>query len=286
MAQQYVFDRLSIDEYLVLDRNLNGDSDATGPGDQRLFFHQNTLRSVYALTDTAGQIKEGYQYDAYGQRTAFAPGGNNVVDFGGDDLITANGLGATQNPYGFTGRRLDPETKMYYYRSRYMDPDAGRFISRDKIGIWADGANVGNGYAYVGNNPVGLVDPFGRHTTESEIAACKELENLTHEINNGMIAADLKLELSDYNIILASCTVAVTGICAVGCIPSLVGYLICFGLCSGLATTACITADQIARGQAEARAEARKVTEAVRHKAAILACNKIVIPLHCHPKPP
>src|SRR5262249_46666628 len=62
----------AIDEPLVLDRNQNGDSTANGPGDQRLFYHQNSLYSVFALTDTAATIVEGYQYDAYGRQTVFA----------------------------------------------------------------------------------------------------------------------------------------------------------------------------------------------------------------------
>ena len=64
LTQQYVYGA-SIDEPLVLDRNLGGGSTATGPGDQRLFYHQNTLYSVFALTDTNGVVVEGYQYDAF-----------------------------------------------------------------------------------------------------------------------------------------------------------------------------------------------------------------------------
>ena len=64
------------------------------PGDKRLFYHQNMLGSVMALTDTTGKVVEGYQYDAYGRQWVDKPGPNGVVDWGGDDVITAGGRSA------------------------------------------------------------------------------------------------------------------------------------------------------------------------------------------------
>lgn len=57
----------------------------------------------------------------------------------------------------FTGRRLDTETGLHYYRYRYYSADLGRFISTDPIGYFS-GMNL---YKYVGNNPLVWVDPFG-----------------------------------------------------------------------------------------------------------------------------
>jgi len=63
----------------------------------------------------------------------------------------------------FTGRRWDFEegSGLYYYRLRYYDPAAGRFVSRDPLGQWGDSSQLGNGQKYAGNNPVNLVDPIG-----------------------------------------------------------------------------------------------------------------------------
>ena len=58
LVQQYVFGAY-IDEPLVIDRNLGGGATTTGPGDQRLFYNQNMLYSVYALTDAAGRTLGG-----------------------------------------------------------------------------------------------------------------------------------------------------------------------------------------------------------------------------------
>ncbi len=156
LKQQYVYGRY-IDEPLVLDRNLDGDNSAIGSGDQRLFYHQNTLYSVFGLTDNTGKIVEGYQYDAYGRQTVFSPGANGVVDFGGDDVIATGGGSVVGNPNMFTGRRLDSETGLYYFRARYYDSQMGRFNARDPLGHVA-GINL---YEYVNSKPTISVDATG-----------------------------------------------------------------------------------------------------------------------------
>ena len=159
LVQQYVYS-VYIDEPLVLDRDEDADDDAIGAGDTRLFYHQNTLYSVFALTDAA-DILEGYLHDAYGRQTVFEPGPNGIVDFGGNDVVTPGDVSALDNPFMFTGRRLDGETGLYYYRTRYLNTEQGRFISRDMAGVWGDETNLGNGHAYVGNNPTNASDALG-----------------------------------------------------------------------------------------------------------------------------
>lgn len=59
-------------------------------------------------------------------------------------------------PIRFQGQYFDAETGLHYNRFRYYDPDVGRFISQDPIGL-AGGDNL---YAYA-PNPTGWVDPLG-----------------------------------------------------------------------------------------------------------------------------
>ncbi len=100
------------------------------------YYHFNGLGSVVALSDMNNTIVERYAYSIFGEPSRISD---------------------VNNPYLFTGRRLDTETKLYHYRARYYTYDIGRFLQTDPIG-YADGINW---YRYCGNNPVGLVDPFG-----------------------------------------------------------------------------------------------------------------------------
>ena len=56
----------------------------------------------------------------------------------------------------FQGQYFDQETGLHYNRFRYYDPDVGRFVSQDPIGL-AGGAN---NYQYA-PNPAGWTDEFG-----------------------------------------------------------------------------------------------------------------------------
>ena len=135
-----------VDEILTMDRDGSVD-----------YYHQNSLWSVEAITNSNGNVVERYQYDAYGQPTVLDAAGVPLppIDF------RPPGSSAIGNPWMFTGRHSDLETGLYYYRTRYLDSNKGRFISRDMIGMWGDPVNLGNGYAYVGNNPATRNDPFG-----------------------------------------------------------------------------------------------------------------------------
>ncbi len=112
---------------------------------QPFYAHQDARYSVVAMTDSTGAVAERAHYTSFGETTY--PGGGLVSEVG--------------NPYGFQGRRLDEETGLYYYRARYYDPVQGRFLSRDPA--W-DPVNVGNLYAFVGNDPLGGLDPSGLQT--------------------------------------------------------------------------------------------------------------------------
>ncbi|MCA9187518.1 MAG: RHS repeat-associated core domain-containing protein [Planctomycetales bacterium] len=59
------------------------------------------------------------------------------------------------NPYTYTGRRLDTETGMHYYRNRYYHPQLGRFVTRDPVGI------VGGMNVYSAGGDVNGTDPYG-----------------------------------------------------------------------------------------------------------------------------
>ena len=55
------------------------------------------------------------------------------------------------------GNTSDKETNLHYNYFRYYEPETGRYISPDPIGL-AGGLNV---YGYAEQNPLSLVDPTG-----------------------------------------------------------------------------------------------------------------------------
>ena len=88
-------------------------------GDDDFYYHVDDLGSVVAITDGANRLVERYDYQDFGEPSIF--------DSQGRPLQTS----AVRNPYLFTGQRYDPETGLYYYRARYLDPLVGRFTTRD-----------------------------------------------------------------------------------------------------------------------------------------------------------
>jgi RHS repeat-associated protein len=62
----------------------------------------------------------------------------------------------TENPWRYPGQYEDAETGLYYNRFRYYDPEAGRYVSPDPIGL--DGGLAIYGYV---RDPFGWIDPLG-----------------------------------------------------------------------------------------------------------------------------
>jgi len=61
------------------------------------------------------------------------------------------------NRYLFQGREYSFATGLYNFRARWYEPELGRWLSNDPIGI-SGGLNL---YEFCGNNPVNYVDPWG-----------------------------------------------------------------------------------------------------------------------------
>jgi RHS repeat-associated protein len=65
--------------------------------------------------------------------------------------------------YTYAGYRYDSETGLYYVNARYYNPNLGRFLQTDPIGL-SGGTNL---YAYAGNDPINLFDPTGMQSNAS-----------------------------------------------------------------------------------------------------------------------
>ncbi|MFF8916666.1 RHS repeat-associated core domain-containing protein [Streptomyces sp. NPDC015032] len=67
-----------------------------------------------------------------------------------------NSDAAAYTPLRYPGQYFDPETGLHYNVHRYYDPQTGRYISPDPLGL----APAANHYAYV-PNPFTMADPLG-----------------------------------------------------------------------------------------------------------------------------
>ena len=124
---------------------------ASQGGAVRTYYHQDGLGSVVAATNEFGEATGTARYDAWG-------------------AVARQTGGIPQ--YGYTGREPD-NTGLVYYRSRYYDPDTGRFTQPDPIGL-SGGTNL---YAYAGGDPVNYTDPMGTTPKSAILAARNEIQS-------------------------------------------------------------------------------------------------------------
>ncbi len=108
------------------------------------YFHHDQLRTPLQATDAAGNIVWSAEYSAFGRVRITTP------------LATANQPTIHMN-LRLSGQYEDSETGLHYNFHRYYDPDTGRYMQRDPIGL----AGGMNSYTYVDGNPVSYVDPTG-----------------------------------------------------------------------------------------------------------------------------
>ena len=89
-----------------------------------------------------------YKYDAWGKCVI--------------DASTINTELANINPFRYRSYYYDIETNLYFLKTRYYDPEIGRFMTIDDLSyLDPDSINGLNLYAYCLNNPVNCIDPTG-----------------------------------------------------------------------------------------------------------------------------
>lgn len=108
------------------------------------YYHHDHLGVPIQATDKQGNIVWSANYEAFGRATITTP------------AATADKPTITSN-LRFPGQYEDEETGLHYNFNRYYDPETGRYMTQDPIGL-EGGINL---YAYVGGNPILYIDPTG-----------------------------------------------------------------------------------------------------------------------------
>ncbi|EPW1077465.1 RHS repeat-associated core domain-containing protein, partial [Escherichia coli] len=103
-----------------------------------LYFHTDVNGAPEEMTDSDGKIVWETGYQVWG------------------NTIQEKDHGRVEQNLRYQAQYLDRETGLHYNLHRYYDPDVGRFIVTDPIGL-AGGINL---YAYA-PNPLGWIDPLG-----------------------------------------------------------------------------------------------------------------------------
>ena len=111
------------------------------------YYATNLQGDVVAIVNQSGNKLVSYTYDAWGKPYPSEGSGANTL--------------GKYNPLRYRGYVYDTETGLYYLRSRYYDPEMGRFINEDGYTSTGQGVVGNNMFTYCGNNPVTNHDPGG-----------------------------------------------------------------------------------------------------------------------------
>jgi len=106
------------------------------------FYHNDHLGTPQKLTASNGKVVWSSRY----------------ASFGGTQLVEKE----IKNPLRFPGQYYDEETGLHYNYHRYYDPEIGRYLRDDPIGL-EGGINL---FAYSENTPLKYIDYFGLRAQE------------------------------------------------------------------------------------------------------------------------
>lgn len=108
---------------------------------QTSFYGYDGSGSVRLLTNSAGNVTDTWDYDAFG----------NIIAR----------TGTTPNNYLYRGEQFDTDLGIYFLRARYCDQQRGRFISMDEFDGFLDEPLSLHKYLYANADPVNFRDPSG-----------------------------------------------------------------------------------------------------------------------------
>jgi RHS repeat-associated protein len=135
--QVYIFELLVTDTFYDIKRRVTVAVKGRNKASGVFYYHNDHLGTPQALTDDSGRIVWEADYSPFGEV-------NIVVN----EII---------NNIRFPGQYFDEESGLHYNYFRDYDPELGRYIQSDRLGLF-DGPNT---YGYAHQNPIMYTDPTG-----------------------------------------------------------------------------------------------------------------------------
>jgi RHS repeat-associated protein len=130
IGHKYTWGLLGVDDLIAVRTGSTGST--------HYYVAKDDLGSVRGLVRRGGTWTFFQRFDPYGE---------SIASSGTDQGLR----------FKWTGREYDSETGLYFFRARYFEPGASRFIQEDPIG-YDGGSNL---YAYVDGSPLEERDPYG-----------------------------------------------------------------------------------------------------------------------------
>jgi RHS repeat-associated protein len=128
-----------LNQYLSFGQKISGSN---------YFYTKDNIGSVRELTDSSGNIQAQYSYDSFGRVTQLQ--------------------GSLASDFQYAGYYFHAPSLLSLAVHRFYGSAFGRFISRDIIGE-RGGLNL---YAYVLNDPIRRIDPFGTDGKDPTAPPC------------------------------------------------------------------------------------------------------------------
>ena len=150
MATRNYYRHLQYDSYEPLAQVRNWTNEDGESRQQTYYFHCNQIGIPREMTDKDGNLLWFGNYTGWDHLKK-------------DEWVYKN----VHYPFRLQNQYIDRETGLHYNFFRYYEPDAGRFVNQDPIGL-AGGSNL---YQFA-PNVLGWIDPSGWARTETIDPPC------------------------------------------------------------------------------------------------------------------
>ena len=161
---RYTYIYTDLDSYEPLAQVRNWTTEDGENRQQTHYFHCDQIGIPREMTDKDGNLLWFGNYTGWGRLKEET----KVTD-------------SAYQPFRLQNQYYDHETGLHYNFFRYYEPDAGRFVNQDPIGLWG-----GSNFYQFAPNMQGWIDPLGLITSSEANKAAKALGyTKTNEISHG-----------------------------------------------------------------------------------------------------